>query len=207
MADSATEIQIGSTLVTCGSITHKGVEYAISRITSLDYLDSRTSYNGVPTGHQRFLIIGFADDSKISVNAVIPILQKKKFENIEKAFSFLSKATFQQRLSYYNDAWKSVGYFDYGSVRISADGSIFSLKKPNYRLCLSDAYSQGRLGLGMSWGAAPFTSSGTDPFVIYLSEKPLKGSFWNLTFSGIRFQCRKNRDVVLALLRSFDSAR
>lgn len=191
------------TLVTHQVIAFKGSEYAVSRITGLTFEDSKQSLNFVTTSRIRSLTIGFSDGKSISIWSQHPILQKAKFESIAKAFQSLSSSTFRQRLQCYTDAWKSVGHFDYHGVRIHADGIIEDLKNTKKRASLRGAKTQMRISFGSSFGVSWIGYSATDPAYVTVYDIPPKSAFSKATAVG--FDCNENRDVILAILQSFDS--
>lgn len=190
------------TLVTDQVIVSKGVEYAVSRISSLTFSDSKQSYNFVPISRIRSLTVGFSEGSHIAIWCQHPILQKTKFENVAKAFHALSECTFQQRLKRYTDAWATVGYFDYQRVRIHSNGTIEDLKKPQNKVSLCSALTDKRLSFGAEFGVSWIGYSASDPAYVAVYDQVPKGLFSKTTAVG--FDCNENRDVILTIIQAFD---
>ncbi len=183
---------------------HKGITHTVAQIAGLKLLRQQGSTNGIPTGSLTEMIIRFDGGTHIRMLAWMPLFHKARHENIAKAFELLSKVTFQKRCSLYLDEWKRAGFFDYGKVRFYSDGTIQDLKKPAKRISLHRAWLEGRVSLGRSWGGdGVLMSGGSDDYVIDVSDEPLKPNFWTLLFKGISFSCCENRDVILAIMRSF----
>ena len=205
MLDNTFHIPIDSkTLVTHELIAFKGVEYPVSSIIVLMFGDSKQSYNFVPIGHIRSLMVWFTDNSRIELFSAHPILQKTKFANLAKAFQALSACTFRQRLKRYTDAWTSAGYFNYQGVRIHADGMIENIKNIKKRASLRGAITEGRVSFGASFGVSWIGYSASDPAYVAVYDTPPKGLFSKTTVVG--FDCNMNRDVIMALLLGFDKS-
>ena len=189
-----------NSFVTDEIVVHKGKEHSVARINSLTFEENKQSINFVTTLRLRALTIGFDDGQWVQILCQSPLLKKTKFSNLLSAFEALSPLTFRQRYQRYIDALKSDGYFDYSKTRIYADGTISTLKQPEIRLSLQDAYSENRLGMGKSYGVSWIGYSESDPSAIGFYEKPHGGFFTKN--ACVQFKCRENRDVIMALLRS-----
>jgi len=190
------------TFVTERVIVFKGAEYEVSKVKGLYFTERSQSMNFVTTNRSRFLGIKFLSDRDIVIWSQSPLLRKTKFENIRKAFEALSQVTLRQRFNIYRDALHSVGYFDYGKVRIFGDGTIASLKNLGIKVSLHEAFSQTRVGLGKSFGVSWIGYSESNPSVIGIYEKP-PGGIFSKNYC-VQFECEEDRDVILPLLRSFD---
>ena len=186
--------------VTDEFVVHKGKEHSVSRINSLTFEEHKQSMNFVTTFRIRGLTIGFNDGQWVQILCQSPLLKKTKFSNLLSAFEALSPLTFRQRYQHYIDALKFEGYFDYSKTRIYADGTISTLKHPEIRLSLQDAYSENRLGMGKSYGVSWIGYSESDPYAIGVYEKAHGGFFTKN--ACVQFKCQQNRDVIMALLRN-----
>lgn len=186
--------------VTDEVVVDKGKEHSVARINSLTFEENKQAVNFVTTLRIRVLTIGFNDGQWVQILCQSPLLKKTKFANLLSAFDALSPLTFRQRYQRYIDALSSDGYFDYSNTRIYADGTISTLEQPAIRLSLRDAYSEKRLGMGKSYGVSWIGYSESDPSAIGIYEKPHGGLF--AKNACVRFKCRENRDVIMALLRA-----
>lgn len=189
-----------SSFVTDQIVVSKGREHSVTSINSLTFEESKQSMNFVTTLRLRSLTIGFNNGEWVQILCQSPILKKTKFANLLNAFEALSPLTFRQRYQRYVDALKSEGYFDYSKTRIYADGTISTLKQPEKKLSLRDAYSENRLGMGKSYGVSWIGYSESDPSAIGIYERPHAGIF--AKNACVQFKCRENRDVILAFLRN-----
>jgi hypothetical protein len=188
-----------SSFVTEKIVLFKGKEYCVDSVSSLTYEDSKFSMNFVTAHRVRALLIIFNDGRWVRLMCHSPIIKKTKFKNIFNAFNSLSAVTFRQRYKRYVSYLESVGFFDYFNVRIYSDGTISTIQNPQVKLSLRDTHSEGRLGMGKSYGLTWIGYSESDPNSIGIYEKSHAGIFTQNTC--VQFKCQENRDVIMVLLR------
>src|SRR5262249_53168549 len=130
-------------------LRYRGLKILYSAITTLNYQARMTTVNGVQSNKKNSLKIRLNDGTEISVSCIGVFFETDKYKRISSAYEFLSKATFDQRLSAYTSRLEKDGFFMIDNVRIYANGDV---EKDGLRINMTMAAERRTLQFGTSWG-------------------------------------------------------
>lgn len=178
---------------------YKGEVYYYSTIKSLMFNRYVFSVNGIPNDNTTRLVIMFDGDKKIEYYIERSLNRGTLSKQLEKAYNYVQKKTFDIRLNKIINALNKDGFVKFGTpeVRLYVDGTIEGENGRSLKLSILNKAI--RVGIG----AGNYKYS--DPNEIRISDKPRP--FFDLdcfeSKNTIKFHLYENDDVIISLFKHF----
>lgn len=168
-------------------LAHKGLKFRYSEIESVSYKAVSQSVNLIPTSKSTSFSIQFKGGHSISCGSSTVFVRGGKSKRIENAYAFLRQITFRERMVACIHLLESQGFIEVGKVRIYPNGDV---EKGDTRINLR----QSRLNKSFFIGTKGAYGS-RNPDEVLVGQKGT-----SIFATRIRFQLRKDKDVLKALL-------
>ena len=174
---------------------HKGNIHRVEDIIALESLAFSSSTNFIPTNHVAGFKVTLLNETTLRYFGQSVFIKTERIINFSKAFNFLSKLTFNQRVNQYLRQMQNKGFFQYRDYYIYSNGDV---KHKDYTMNIADAALKNLVEFGRKAEGIRFGSSFYTPNEINMWQEIPGGILKK--HKNLCISIRENLDVIYAIM-------